>query len=241
MKKRTTHPGQDTTITIVLADDHAVVRQGLRSLLESDPEILVVGEAADGLEAVDMVKRHKPSVLIVDLMMPVKNGLDTARTLRRMKSKTRVILLSVYGERGYLLEAFKNGASGYLVKESCGAELFQAIRVVMAGGRYLSPSASEAPMGSFAIAGRRPDKAPMGWVETLEKLTAREQTVLRQAAEGASAHDRGTRLGLSARKVEAHRSDLMRKLCVDTYDDLVRYAVQRGTFGLGVRPRKSAS
>src|SRR4051812_2588578 len=104
MKNDMPHSERDTTVTIVLADDHAVVRQGLRSLLESDPEIIVVGEAADGLEAVDMVKRHKPSVLILDLMMPLKNGLDTARTLRRMKSHTRVILLSVYGDRGYLLE-----------------------------------------------------------------------------------------------------------------------------------------
>lgn len=157
MKKQTTHAGGNTGVTIVLADDHAVVRQGLKSLLESDPELIVVGEAADGFEAIDLVKRHKPTVLIADLMMPQKTGLDAARALRRMKSKTQVIILSVYGDRGYLLEAFKTGAAAYLVKESCGVELFQAIRVVLSGGRYLSPTVSESFIGTFAIAGGMPE------------------------------------------------------------------------------------
>src|SRR5512143_2658675 len=140
------HPsaaGRDAPVTIVLADDHAVVRQGLRALLESEPQFVVVGEAANGFEAVEMVKRHKPAVLIADLIMPGKNGLATASALSSMKSDTRVIILSVYGDRAYVLEALKNGAAGYVVKESCGAELIQAIRVAVAGGRYVSPTTSE--------------------------------------------------------------------------------------------------
>jgi two-component system, NarL family, response regulator NreC len=233
IRKRPTPSKRDAAVTIVLADDHAVVRQGLRSLLESDPQLVVVGEAANGLEAVEMVKRHKPFVLITDLMMPGKNGLATARTLLRMKSATRVILLSVYGDHAYVLEAFKNGAAAYVVKESCGAELLQAIRVVVAGGRYLSPTMSEASVGALPAIAGNPQRALGGWMETDEKLTAREQAVLQQAAEGTSAHDSGTRLKISPRKVEAHRTDLMRKLRLNTHEELIRYAVQRGVFRKG--------
>jgi two-component system response regulator NreC len=126
-------------ITVALADDHIVVRQGLRLLLESDPEFVVVGEAANGIEALKLVKRKKPNVLIVDLMMPGMDGLEAARTFSRLKSDTRVIILTMYGDEAYLLDALGNGASGYIAKESCADDLFQAIRDVVAGQCYLSP------------------------------------------------------------------------------------------------------
>ena len=127
-------------VTVGLADDHVVVRQGLRLLLESDPEITVVGEAADGNEALKLVERQTPDVLILDLMMPGLDGLEVTRRVSRLKRATRVILLTMYGDEAYVRDALRGGATGYVVKESCGADLFQAIRDVAAGRRYLSPS-----------------------------------------------------------------------------------------------------
>jgi DNA-binding NarL/FixJ family response regulator len=126
-------------VTVGLADDHVVVRQGLRLLLETDPSLSVVGEAADGNEAIQLVKGLKPQVLVLDLMMPKPDGLEVLRKLSRLKSATRVIILTMYGEAAFLLDALKSGAAGYVVKESCGTDLLQAIHEVAAGRRYLSP------------------------------------------------------------------------------------------------------
>jgi two-component system, NarL family, response regulator NreC len=216
-------------VTVVLADDHVVVRQGLRALLESDPSFVVVGEAADGLEAVELVKRRKPTVLITDLMMPGLDGLAITRKLSRLKSDTRVIILSMYGDQAYVLEALKSGAAGYVVKESCGAELFQAIREVVAGRRYLSPAVSEASIGSFSSMGTILQKAQTGSLEVHDKLTVRERKVLQLIAEGATSGDIGVRLKISPRAVESHRANCMRKLGLTTPQDLIRYALQRGS------------
>lgn len=216
-------------VTVVLADDHVVVRQGLRALLESDPKFVVVGEAADGLEAVELVKRRKPTVLITDLMMPGLDGLATTRKLSRLKSDTRVIILSIYGDQAYVLTALKSGAAGYVVKESCGAELFQAIREVVAGRRYLSPAVSEASIGSFSSMGTILQKAQTGSLEVHHKLTVRERKVLELVVEGASSSDIGSRLKISSRTVESHRANCMRKLGLKTPQDLIRYALQRGS------------
>lgn len=220
-------------VSVVLADDHVVVRQGLRALLESDPTFSVVGEAADGLEAVELVKRRKPSVLIADLMMPGQDGLATTRKVSRLKSDTRVIILSMYGDQAYVLEALKSGAAGYVVKESCGAELFQAIRVVVAGRRYLSPTVSEASIGSFSSMGTILQEAQTGSLEVHDKLTARERKVLQLVVEGASGCDIGSRLKISSRTVESHRANFMRKLGLNTHQDLIRYALQRGVIPKG--------
>lgn len=216
-------------VTVVLAEDHVVVRQGLRALLESDPRFVVVGEAADGLEAVELVKRRKPTVLITDLMMPGLDGLATTRKLSRLKSDTRVIILSMYGDQAYVLTALKSGAAGYVVKESCGAELFQAMREVVAGRRYLSPAVSEASIGSFSSMGTILQKAQTGSLEVHDKLTVRERKVLQLVVEGASSSDIGSRLKISTRTVESHRANCMRKLGLNTPQDLIRYALQRGS------------
>ena len=215
-------------VSVVLADDHVVVRQGLRALLESDPKFVVAGEAADGLEAVELVKRRKPTVLIADLMMPGLDGLAATRRISRLKSNTRVLILSMYGDQAYVLEALKCGAAGYLVKESCGAELFQALRVVVAGGRYLSPAVSEASIGSFSSMGTILEKAQAGSLEVHDKLTARERTVLQLVVEGTSSREIATRLRITPRKVESHRAGIMRKLGLNTHQELIRYALQRG-------------
>jgi len=220
-------------VTVVLADDHVVVRQGLRALLESDPRVVIVGEAADGLEAVELVRRRKPTVLIADLMMPGLDGLATTRKLSHLKSDTRVIILSMYGDQAYVLEALKSGAAGYVVKESCGAELFEAIRVVVAGRRYLSPAVSETSIGSYSSMGTILQKAQTGLREVHDKLTVRERKVLQLIAEGATSGDIGVRLKISPRAVGSHRVNCMRKLGLNTTQDLIRYALQRGTIPMG--------
>jgi DNA-binding NarL/FixJ family response regulator len=216
-------------VSIVLADDHVVVRQGLRALLESDPNVVIAGEASNGLEAVDMVTRRKPTVLITDLMMPGLDGLAIAQKLSRLKLNTQVIILSMYGDQAYVLTALSNGAAGYVLKESCGAELFQAIREVIAGRRYISPAISEASIGSFSSMGTMLQTAQAGSAEIQDRLTVREREILRLLVEGGSSSDIASRLKISSRKVESYRANCMKKLGLSTHKDLIRYAVQRGS------------
>jgi len=215
-------------VSIVLADDHVVVRQGLRALLESDPNIVIAGEASNGLEAVDMVTRRKPTVLITDLMMPGLDGLAITQKLSRLKLNTQAIILSMYGDQAYVLTALKNGAAGYVLKESCGAELFQAIREVVAGRRYISPGISEASIGSFSSMGTMLQTAHAGSAEIHDKLTVREREILRLLVEGRSISDIASRLKISSHKIEFNRTNCMKKLGLSTHEDLIRYAVQRG-------------
>ncbi len=216
-------------VSVVLADDHVVVRQGLRTLLESDPNIVVAGEASNGLDAVDMVTRRKPTVLITDLMMPGLDGLAIAQKLSRRKLNTQVIILSMYGDQAYILTALKNGAAGYVLKESCGAELFQAIREVVAGRRYISPGISDASIGSFSSMGTILQTAQAGSAEIHDKLTVLEREILRLLVEGGSSSEIAFRLKISSRKVEFYRANCMKKLGLSTHEDLIRYAVQRGS------------
>ena len=165
-------------VTVALADDHAVVRQGLRLLLESDPEFVVVGEAANGIEALKLVKRRKPKVLIVDLVMPGMGGLETTRRVLRLKLDTRVVILTMFGDEPYLLDALGSGASGYLVKESCADDLFQAIREVVAGRYYLSPALSE------DFGRRNLQKSRTTLLKLFLTLTARKRKELQRVLEG---------------------------------------------------------
>jgi DNA-binding NarL/FixJ family response regulator len=215
-------------VTFVLADDHVVLRQGLRALLESDPNFVVVGEAADGHEAVELVKSRKPTVLITDLIMPGLNGLATARKLSRLGSDTHVIILSMYGDQPYVLTALANGAAAYLLKESCGTELFQAIREVVAGRRYLSPAIVASSIGSFTAMGTILQKMQPASLETHDKLTVREQKVLKLVVEGASSLDISARLKLSSRAVESLRANCSKKLGLSLPHELIRHALQRG-------------
>lgn len=217
-------------VSVVLADDHVVVRQGLRALLESDPNVVIAGEASNGLDAVKMVTHRKPSVLITDLMMPGLDGLAIAHKLSRLKLNTQVIILSMYGDQAYVLTAFNNGVAGYVLKESCGAELFQAIREVVAGRRYISPGISEASIGSFSSMGTMLQGTQPGSVELQDKLTVREREILRLLVEGESISDIAIRLEINSRKVEFNRATCMKKLGLSTHEDLIRYAVQRGSF-----------
>lgn len=207
---------------IVLADDHHVVREGLRALLEAEPDLTVAGEAADGLTTVHLVERVKPDVLVVDVMMPALNGLEVTRQVVRRSPDTRVIVLSMYSDESYVMEALKNGAAGYVLKSSTRSDLVQAIREVMAGERYLS-----APLSARAVEAYV-ERAKGTEVGAYDTLTSREREVLQLAAEGHTSAEIAARLFISSRTVETHRSAVMRKLGLRRQTDLVRYALRRG-------------
>jgi DNA-binding NarL/FixJ family response regulator len=212
--------------TIVLADDHHVVRQGLRALLESEPDFRLVGEAGDGLEAVRIVERLQPQILVVDLMMPGLNGLEVTRQVSQ-RTRTRVVILSMHSSDAYVLEALKNGACGYVLKDSQSADLLHAIREVAAGRRYLSEPLSERAIENYS---RKLGASP---ADSYDTLTSREREVLQLAAEGCTNNEIASRLFISPRTAETHRANLMRKLGLQNQSELIRYAVRRGIVSLG--------
>jgi len=208
--------------TIVLADDHHVVRQGLRALLEVEQDLKVIGEAGDGLEAVDCVEELGPKVLVLDLMMPGLNGLDVLKQIKKRSPSTQIVILSMYANEAYVLEALSNGASAYVLKDSSSADLVLAVREAAAGRRYLSP-----PLSARAIEAYQ-EKAKATTLDRYDTLTAREREVLHLAAEGRTNIEIATRLGISSRTAETHRSNLMHKLELHTQADLIRFALRRG-------------
>ncbi len=208
--------------SIVLADDHHVVRQGLRALLEAEPDFRLIGEAGDGLETAQLVERLEPDVLIIDLMMPSLNGLEVTRQVSQRSPRTRIVILSMHANEAYVLEALRNGAAGYVLKDSSAADLVQAVREVMSGRRYLSPPLSERAIEAYL------HKAQAAELDPYETLTTREREVLHLAAEGHSNAEIATRLSISPRTAETHRANMMRKLDLHTQTDLIRYALRRG-------------
>ena len=212
--------------SVVLADDHAIVRQGLRAVLEATSEFAVVGEVADGLQVPEAVDRLRPNVLVLDLMMPGLNGLEITRQVRKRCPQTRIVILSMHADEAYVLEALRNGAAGYVLKEASIPEVAQAVREVAAGRRYLSQPLSERAIESYA------EKAQAAPLDLYETLTSREREVLQLCAEGYSSTEMAARLGISPRTADTHRANLMRKLGLQRQNDLVRYAVRRGILPL---------
>jgi two-component system, NarL family, response regulator NreC len=208
--------------TIVLADDHHLVRQALRKLLETEPEFDVVGEAADGLQAKAILKALEPDVLVVDLMMPGLNGLEVARHVRRSAMKTRVVILTMHADEAYVLEALRNGAVGYVLKDSPSADLVNAIRAAAAGRQFLSAPLTDLSIEAYVL------QAAVRPTDSYEALTEREREVLHLTAEGLTSAEVADRLCISPRTVETHRANLMHKLGLRTQTDLIRYALRRG-------------
>lgn len=208
--------------TIVMADDHKVVRQGLKALLEGEADFSVVAEASDGLQACELVEKHKPDVLVVDLMMPSLNGLDVARQVRKRFPRTQVILLSMHANEAYVLEALRNGAIGYVLKESGVTDLVRAVRQAAIGQRFLSPPLSDRAIQAYA------ERTQNSQVDPYDTLTSREREVFQLAAEGGSNREIAERLSISARTVETHLTNLMRKLDLSGRPELIRFAVDRG-------------
>jgi two-component system response regulator NreC len=208
--------------TIILADDHHVVRQGLRALLEAEPDFSVVGEAADGLQVLNLVERLQPDVLVLDLMMPGLNGLEVMREIARRSLRTRVVILSMHSNEAYVLQALRSGVAGYVLKESTASDLAQAVREAMAGRRYLSSPLSARAIEAYI------EKAEVTTLDVYETLTSRERQVLQLAAEGLNNTQVAARLSISARTAETHRANVMRKLSLHSQTDLIRYALKHG-------------
>lgn len=211
-----------TAIKILLADDHLIVREGLRALLEAEQDFDVVGETGDGISAVELVRKLEPDVVVLDLMMPGLNGLDVARQLNKQSPHTKIIILSMYDDEGFVLEALSNGVSAYVLKDTGSADLIHAVREVRSGHRYLSPTLSDRAIEIYEQMTR------MGTVDKYETLTTREREVLHLSAEGRTNNEIAQRLGISIRTAEAHRSNVMHKIGVHTQADLTRYAIRRG-------------
>ena len=211
------------TINILLADDHPIVRRGLRSLFEGEANFSVVGETGDGLEAVRLSERLGADVLVVDIMMPGLNGLEVTRQVRQRCPRTRVAVLSVSGDEPYVVEALRNGASAYVLKGSNGADLIHAVREAAAGRRFLGPPLSQRMIDMF---GNKPGNDTA--IDPYEKLTTREREVLHLAAEGHTSPDIADRLKMSKRTAETHRAHIMKKLGLHTQTDLILFALRRG-------------
>ncbi len=209
-------------VSILLADDHAVVRHGLRALLEAEPNFRIVGEVGDGLKVTDMVVQLKPNVLVTDLMMPGLNGLEITRQVKLRAPHTHVVVLSMHSNEAYVLEALRNGAMGYVLKDSSGQELVEAVGEVAAGRRFLSAPLSERAIQAYINTGQDT------LLDPYDALTSREREVLHLAAEGNSNAEIASRLSISPRTAETHRANLMRKLDLRSQTELVRYALRRG-------------
>lgn len=202
-------------VTVLLADDHAVVRQGLRAILGAEPDVLLAGEAADGQEAVRLTEQLQPDVLILDLMLPGLNGFEVTRVVHKRVPRTRVVILTMHTDPAYAAEALRAGATGYVAKDADAADLIAAVRAAAVGQRYLSP-----PLPEAALEGKEP-------ADPYESLTPREREVLQLTAEGLTAADVADKLHISVRTVETHRAHVMHKLGLKNQKEMVRYALQR--------------
>lgn len=209
--------------TIVLVDDHPMVRGGLRAALSAEAGWQVIGEAADGMAGIAMAQQLRPAVLVVDMQMPGMNGLEVLRRVRPILPDTQVILFSMHSEDAYVREALASGAAGYVLKEADAAELIHAIRVALQGGRYLSPSLTERTISAYLH--QSTSDLSVNW---LEMLTARERQVMLLAAQGLGNNEIGDRLNISPRTAETHRANLMRKLGLKTPSELDRFAREHG-------------
>jgi DNA-binding NarL/FixJ family response regulator len=206
-------------IRIVLADDHVAVRQGLKLLIEAQPDMQVVAEASDGSGAVEQARAFKPDVLVMDISMPGVNGLVATRALRAQVPGTAVVILTRHGDDAYLQELLRAGAAGYVLKQSPAAELLQAVRAVAAGGQYLDSTLTARVTAGFV--GRK----SRGMNQPGAALTERESEVLRLIASGYSNKEIGVQLDLSVKTVEVHKANSMRKLGLTGRIDIVRYAI----------------
>ena len=211
-------------ITIVLADDHRVMRQGLRALLDEQADFRVVGEAGDGKQALRLVESLRPDVLVADMVMAGMNGVELTREVKRCAPETTIVILSMYGTEGYVHKAMRAGAKAYVLKDASASELAEAIRKVVSGERYLSRKLSEHAIDTY-IRDMMPEPHE---VDTSLVLTGREQEILQRIARGAKNKEIAADLSISPRTVEFHRANIMRKLGLGSQQELFRYCVRAG-------------
>jgi DNA-binding NarL/FixJ family response regulator len=229
---------------VLLADDHRIVREGLRSLLEDQADIEVVGEADNGRTALEMAAEHEPDVVVMDVAMPQLNGIEATRRLINDQPDTKVVALSMHSDRRYVSEALKAGATAYLLKDGAFEELVTAIRSVVANKVYLSPRVAGVVVDDYVrrLPGDKPDPAGNGNAaaaggtsdpyNAFQKLTAREREVLQLMAEGFATKEIATRLHVSVKTVETHRRQLMEKLQLYSVAEVTKYAIREGLTSL---------
>jgi len=206
-------------VRVLIVDDHALFREGIRMILEAQPDIEVVGEAGDGGEALALVEQTRPDIVILDIAMPGLDGLEATKRIKATHPEVRILVLTMHDHKEYVLPMLRLGASGYVVKRAAASELVQAIRSVYRDESYLHPSAARAVLEEYR---RRAVPDEEGG------LTEREKEVLRLIAEGLTNQEIARRLYISVRTVETHRKNLMEKLGLHTSADLVRYAIRKG-------------
>ena len=211
-----------SAIRIVLADDHALVRQGFRRILEDEPDLSVVGEAGSGLEAIETVKTLQPDVVVMDMAMPEMNGLHAAREILKQRPATRILILSMYADEQYVRNALDAGVHGYILKGALETDMIRAVRAVAAGQQYLSPELAGVLIRALQSKTGAQDEDPY------ERLTQREKQVLQLIAHGKSNKEIAVLLDLSVNTVAVHRANLMNTLHIHKAAELVLYAVKRG-------------
>jgi DNA-binding NarL/FixJ family response regulator len=210
-------------IRILLGDDHAVIRRGLRLVLQEQEDFAVVGEAGDGREAVDLAETLRPDVAVLDVTMPNLNGIEAARQISAKQLGTAIVMLSMHSDESFVLRALKAGARGYVLKESRDNELISAIRLVAEGKSYFSPTVSRMLVEEYVRQLRDKDIE-----DSYELLTAREREILQLVAEGKSNKDIANLLNLSLYTVETHRGNILEKLNLHSLPELILYAVRKG-------------
>jgi len=214
------------SVKILLADDHPLIRQGMRNILETEANFSVVGEAEDGLQAVRLVEELKPEIVIIDMMMPHLNGLEAISQIKSRLPKTVCIVLSMQSAGPYVIQALKAGASGYVLKDSAPNEVVDAIHQVLNGKRFLSPNLSDKLINIFLASSEIDELDPYN------SLTAREREILQLAAEGYTNNNIAEKLSISPRTVEQHRQSMMKKMDFSTQTDLIRFALSRGILSM---------
>jgi two-component system response regulator NreC len=209
-------------IKILLCDDHRIIREGLRSLLEKQPDMTIVGEGTNGFEACSLAKTTSPDIIVIDVAMPGLNGIAAARRLQEENQKAKILALSMHSDRHFVTGMLQAGAAGYLLKDCAFSELTNAIRTIISGGIYLSPQITGDVLQSFAR------KATPSRKSGKLELSARESEILQLIAEGKSTKDTATKLNLSVKTVESHRLNIMRKVGVNNVAALTKYAIREG-------------
>ncbi len=210
-------------IRVLLADDHTILRAGLRMLIDAQPDIEVVGEASDGKKALAEAQRLLPDVVLMDITMPEMNGIEATRQVKRTLDATRVLILTMHENEEYLFQVLRAGASGYILKEAAGSELISAIRIVYAGRFYMSPSAQSMMVGDYLQRVRSGEER-----DSYSALTEREREILKLVAEGHTNNQIAERLFISPKTVDTHRTHIMDKLNLHSRAELVKYAMRRG-------------
>jgi DNA-binding NarL/FixJ family response regulator len=213
----------DKSTRILIADDHTIVRQGLARLLNDQPDLKVVGEAVNGRQAVDKALELKPEIIIMDIAMPQLNGIEAAKRIRKKLPKAKILILSMYSHEHYIHELFETGISGYLLKDSSGRDIIQAIHAALNNETFLSPSISKVLVDTYRSPQRSSSRA-----ERYKQLSNREREVFQLIAEGHSTRQIAEMLCVSISTIKSHRAKIMEKLDVDTPVKLVHFAIQLG-------------